>query len=273
MFTDTHSHLNFKQFDTDREQVINRAHEAGVGKIIVVGSDLADSIKALEIAKKSKHLFASVGLHPNNVGLNWQKQIQMIEKALDADEPVALGEIGLDYHKLGENKLNKRPKIEAFESLLNLAQAKELPVILHCREALKDFLSILATKANKIRGVWHCFQGGQDDAQKAFDLGLLISFTGVITFSREYDEVIKHAPLEKIMIETDCPFLTPEPYRGERNEPSFVVEVARRIAEIKNIPLYKVAEQTTKNAVQLFGLEIISNLANDFDSHVTTPRQ
>src|SRR4030042_2214313 len=129
-----------------------------------------------------------------------------------------------------------------------------MPVILHCREAKDDFLASLK-KQRISKGVWHCFQGDLMEAKNAFKLGLFISFTGNITFNNDLIAVIKYAPLEVIMIETDCPFLSPKPYRGERNEPAYVVEVGRRIAEIKNIPLYKVAEATTKNAIRLFNLD------------------
>lgn len=254
MFIDTHSHLNFNEFDDDRDQVIKRAHDAGVEKMIIVGSNLDDSKLAIELAQKSESLYASVGIHPNNIGLNWQKDLRELELELEKDKVVALGGIGLDYHQGAKTGSNKRAKTEAFTTMLGLAVTKKLPVILHCREARGDFLTILKNQT-RTKGVWHCFQGDRSDAQRAFELGLFISFTGATTFNRDCDEVIRYAPLEKIMIETDCPFLTPEPYRGKRNEPAYVVEVARRIAEIKDVPYFRVAEETTKNAIKLFGLD------------------
>lgn len=154
-----------------------------------------------------------------------------------------------------KQKINKGVQRSALLGLIDLAKEDDLPVIFHCREAIEDFFDTLKPKKSHVKGVIHCFQGDVVDAKRAFDLGLLISYTGMITFRKDYDEVIKYAPLKNIMIETDCPFLTPEPYRGKRNEPAYVAEVARRIAEIKDIPYFKVAEETTKNAIKLFGLD------------------
>jgi TatD DNase family protein len=281
VFIDTHSHLNFKEFDQDFEAVIERASLAGVNRMIVVGSDIKNSKKAIELANKNHHLFASVGIHPIHIrgsfgmrkddGLPpsiWTEDYGVesstekttvssyeLRKLLRSPRVVAMGEVGLDYHVEKGRNINKGVQRSALFGLVEMAEKENKPIIFHCREAIEDFFDTLKPKKDHFRGVIHCFQGDTIDARRAFDLGLLISYTGLITFRRDYDEIIKYAPMEKMMIETDCPFLTPEPYRGERNEPAYVVEVARRIAEIKDIPFFKVAEETTKNAVKLFGLD------------------
>jgi TatD DNase family protein len=279
MFVDTHSHLNFDQFDGDLEKVVDRACTAGVNQVIVVGSDINNSKKAIKMANENDHLFATVGIHPihirgcfgmlKNDGLPpsvWTEDYELensvgkticakeIKDLLLSPKVVAMGEIGLDYHSENKQKINKGVQRSALSGLIDLAEEVNLPAIFHCREAIEDFFDVLKSKKGHVKGVIHCFQGDVVDAKRAFDLGLLISYTGMITFKRDYDEVIKYAPLENLMVETDCPFLTPEPYRGERNEPAYVVEVARRIAEIKNLPLYKVAQTTTENAERLFNL-------------------
>ena len=300
MFIDTHSHLNFKHYNKDLDNVIDRAHIAGVNRMIVVGSDILNSKKAISMADKYNHLFATIGIHPIHIkgcfgmekndnlppsimtgGFNSNDSIDLtisvkeIRELLREPRVVALGEIGLDYHKENQRgKINKSIQKAALRGLIEIAEEEKKPIVFHCREAIEDFFDILKSTKKQIKGVMHCFQGDIIDVKRAFDLGLLISFTGMITFKRDYDEVIKYAPLDKIMIETDCPFLTPEPYRGERNEPAYVVEVARRIAEIKDIPHYKVAEQTTINAVDFFALDNISNNSAIFrDSRETMPTQ
>jgi TatD DNase family protein len=249
--------------------------------MIVVGSDLENSERAIKLAQKSRHLYASVGLHPIHIRGGWglKRQsalppsflvddfesatsrersvgIKKISRLLTMSGVVALGEIGLDYHSSKERpKINKDIQKIALNNLIDLGKESDLPMIFHCRDAIEDFFDLLKRKKDRIRGVMHCFPGDTIDAKRAFDLGLYISFTGLITFTRDFDEVVRYAPIDRIMIETDCPFLTPEPYRGQRNEPAYVVEIARRIAEIKDIPLYKVAQETTANAIKLFGLE------------------
>ncbi|MCX6811298.1 MAG: TatD family hydrolase [Candidatus Berkelbacteria bacterium] len=280
MFIDTHSHLNFKQFDEDLDKVIERACAKGVNRMIVVGSDIHNSKKAIEMANKNNHLFATVGIHPihirgsfgmfKNDGLPpsiWTEDYESqnsvgktvctkeIKDLLESPRVVAMGEIGLDYHSENRRKINKGIQRSALSGLIDVAKEEKLPIIFHCRDAIEDFFNTLKSKKSQTKGVIHCFQGDVVDAKRAFDLGLLISYTGMITMRADYDEVIRYAPLENIMIETDCPFLTPEPHRGERNEPAYVVEVARRIAEIKDVPYFRVAEETTKNAIKLFGLD------------------
>lgn len=267
MYIDTHAHLNFKAFKNDYKGTIERAFEAGVGVIINVGSNLETSQKAVDVADEyPSGVYASIGLHPIHVNQEEFDQAAF-ERLLKNPKVVAVGETGLDYYYGGAKRF--RPQTgsydkstanvqkDLFRKHLNLALRFNKPVIFHSRDAGEDVLSILMGEKNDAKGVMHCFQGGWTFAKVILDLGLYISFTGLITFSKNYEtvEVIENTPLDRLMIETDCPYMTPEPHRGQRNEPAYVIEVAKKIAEIKKIPVEEVALQTTKNAIQLFDLK------------------
>lgn len=254
MYIDTHAHLNFKAFANDYEAAIERAQKAGVTAIINVGSNLETSKKAIEMAEKFPQCFAAVGLHPIHTEDEKFDEKEFLKLAKNK-KVVAIGETGLDYyHDKNSADLQK----EILQKHINIAHQVGKPLILHCREANDDMLSLLISQNLNLAGVFHCFPGDWAMAQVVLDLGLYLSFTGLITFSKNYTNltVVKEAPLEKIMIETDCPYLTPELYRGQRNEPAFVIEVAKKIAEIKKISLDEVAKQTSKNAIELFKLEL-----------------
>ncbi len=249
MYIDTHAHLNFKAFDNDYAVVTSRAAVNKVKKIINVGSNLKTSKKAIEIVNEFKNSYATVGLHPIHV----KDEIFSEEFAKMArnKKVVAIGETGLDYYY---DRKNANVQKEVLLKHLQLANQLGKPVILHCRDAGQDLLSVLTSCSQLPKGVMHCFLENWDFAQVILDIGFYISFTGIITFTKNYEiyEVIRNVPLERIMLETDSPYLTPEPYRGKRNEPAFVVEIAKKIAEIKKIPLDTVAKQTSKNAIELF---------------------
>ncbi|MGA2666587.1 MAG: TatD family hydrolase [Patescibacteria group bacterium] len=250
MFIDTHAHLNFEKFKDDYKEAIDRAFNADVRAIINVGSNLETSKKAIEITGEyPSGLYASIGLHPIHVKEE-DFEISEYEKIVKNSKVVAVGETGLDYYDHQSAEAQK----ELFRRHLNLAQKFAKPLILHSRDASDDVLSVLMEEKNDLMGVMHCFQGNWNFAKVVLDLGLYISFTGLITFSKNSEtmEVIENVPLDRLMIETDCPYMSPEPYRGRRNEPAFVVEIAKKIAEIKKLPLLKVAEQTSKNAEKLF---------------------
>lgn len=277
MYIDTHSHINFSVFRDDVDQVIRNAI-AEKTWMVVVGTDYRSSKKALEHANKyEKGVYATVGLHPahlfesNTDNEEYDSAIRgeefnydIYEKLAKFEKVVAIGEIGLDYYhidKMHDTQLVKAKQKEAFCQQLLLARHLDLPVIIHCRQAHDDMISILddfkkeyrnIIPVNRSWGVVHCFSGDENLAWKYFNLGLMISFTGLITFSSQWDDLIRRLPSDKYMIETDCPFMTPEPHRGKRNEPVFVEHVAGRIAQIKGLPKERIAEITTNNARALF---------------------
>lgn len=260
MLIDTHAHLDFKEFDQDRDQVIKRAFGSGIEKIINVGCNLERSKNSIELAKKYDNIYAAVGVHPHDVGKydleNFKSKLIKLAKE---NKVVALGECGLDYYRIENSELGiKNKQKEFFKVQLDLAKELDLPLIIHCRNAFEDLLEILKRTDDLPRGVTHCFSGTLHYAQKFLNLGFLVSFTGSITYVRPQGEllaVVKEIPLGKIMIETDCPYLAPVPHRGERNEPAYVKFVAEKIAEIKGMDFQEVAEQTTKNAIKLFSLK------------------
>jgi len=261
---DSHCHPQDSQYDKDREEVIARAKSAGIS-MICVGTDLETSRQAIELAQKNESLhaqagmWASVGLHPND-NLNERFDPDLYEELLKMPKVVAMGEIGLDYYRTTDLKDQQAQK-ERFEQQLQLAEKLKLPVILHSRDAGKgstgkvheEMVNVLKNNFSGV-GVAHSFTGSIDDAKKYLELGFCLGFNGILTFARQYDDVVRYVPLERILLETDAPYLSPEPHRGKRNEPLHVKEVAKKIAELKNEPLEKVIEQTTENCKKLFGL-------------------
>lgn len=279
MFIDTHAHINFSAFKDDADEVIRRSLSKNT-EMILVGSEYKTSQKGLDYANKyEKGVYAAVGLHPlhlEEIVIKGEKgeysfktkseefNYDNYEKLAKFEKVVAIGEAGLDYYHInlsGNIRKIKSKQQEIFLQQLVLARNLDYPIIIHCRQAHDDMLVILKDFKKKHRsmvppnqswGVMHCFSGDEDLAWQYFSLGLMISFTGLITFSKQWDDLIRKMPLEKFMIETDCPYMTPEPYRGERNEPVLVKYVAGRIAEIKNLSIERVAEITAKNARSLF---------------------
>jgi len=271
MIFDSHCHPQFPQYDKDREEVFKRTLEQGVF-MICVGTDLETSKQGIELAQAYENIWAAVGIHPNDSEvLNITNNVlREFENLLNNKKVVAVGEVGVDYYRTTD--INKQEKQrEIFGKFIELACKHKKPLIIHVRDAGKgstgkihlDMVSILKQynfyhdrEMDYIprTGVMHSFTGSTDDAKKYLDLGFYLGFNGIITFARQYDEVIKYTPLENILLETDAPYLTPEPYRGQRNEPTYVIEVAKKIAELKNEPLEKVIEITTKNCQNLFNI-------------------
>jgi TatD DNase family protein len=280
MLIDTHAHINFNYFKDDGDKIIQKTLDENVW-MINVGADYKTSKRALEYANKyEKGVYAAVGLHPIHIvemetgaedyefkTRGEEFNYDIYEKLAKFEKAVAIGEIGLDYYHIGKGfdpALIKDAQKKVFYEQLLLARLLDLPVIIHCRQAHDDMLAVLKEfrrehpnlfLKNKAWGVMHCFSGDEDLAWQYFGLGLLISFTGLITFSRQWDDLIRKLPNDKFMVETDCPFMTPEPFRGQRNEPLLVEYVARRIAEIKGIKFDNVADISTENAKNLFRLE------------------
>lgn len=263
MFVDTHAHLDMPEFKAEVSAVIGRAREAGVERIVNAGTDIDSSRHSVDLARRYPEIYATVGLHPHCAkDLNIETTSTLLQYATGSDRVVAVGEVGLDYYFLKRSSKyaeypSRQEQIICFEQMLDLALELKLPVVVHSREADADTLAILRTYSSGLRGVIHCFSGDWDFAEKVLDLGFLISFTGNITFKNNVNaaEVIKRAPLGSMMIETDAPLMTPEPFRGKRNEPAFVVEVAKKIAEMKGLPLSEVEKETTKRAMKFYGIQ------------------
>ncbi len=268
---DTHAHINFRDFKEDGDKVIRRALENDIW-VINVGAQYSTSKRAVEYAEKYKEgVYAIVGLHPIHVleGEAEEREYEELDekkyiKLLENPKSVAVGEIGLEYDdQITEEKKDKQKEILVRQ--IEMAQQMRKPIVFHCRKAYDDLIDFL-TMFNigcascphaclpKLRGVIHCFMGKLSQAEKLIEMGFYISFNGLITYARDYDKVIKEIPLENILIETDCPYLTPEPHHDKRNEPLYVKYVAEKIAEIKGIKFEEVAKQTTKNARQLFNI-------------------
>ena len=263
MIFDSHCHLQFPQYDQDREEMLARAFSAKIN-LICVGTDLESSKRAIELAHQHTQIWATVGLHPTE-GAEGDIDISGYEKLLKMEKVVAVGEVGLDYYRTPEsNKQVVQKKV--FEKFLCLAVKNDKPVIIHSRDAgqgsvgvvHKDLLAILKNNLPPKRGVAHSFTGTIDEARQYLELGFYISFNGIITFARQYDDLVKFVPLDRILLETDAPYLAPEPYRGQRNEPAYIIEVAKKVAELKNESYDKVLKQTSMNCRQLFQISFKS---------------
>lgn len=265
-FFDSHSHLNFPAYDEDQDEVIGRMRASGVASIDI-GTTIETSKAALALAQKHDFIWAAVGIHPGHASSNSHhdpnelkeppvyraisENLRLIRELSANPRVMAIGECGLDYHYPDHNKEAQK---DLFKKHLDLARDTPKPLIIHCRDAYEDILETIEPYRGKVSGVIHFFTGTVDFAQKFIDIGFLISFSGVITFASEYEPLVRELPLDKVLIETDCPYASPAPYRGKRNEPPYVVEVAKKIAALKNMSLSQVAEQTTKNALELFKL-------------------
>lgn len=251
---DTHAHLNDARFVKDVRQAVSRALEAGVRKIINVGFDLESSKRAVAQAENYDCVYAAVGIHPHDSGKAAEKDLDVIYEMCRHPKVVAVGEIGLDYYRnLSPKDVQKR----MFELQVNLAKQADKPVIVHDREAHADTVKVLKdSNAGIVGGVLHCFSGSAEIAAECLKMGFYISFAGPVTFSnaRRLAEVAASIPLDRILAETDCPYLTPEPHRGRRNEPAYVRYVVETLARIKGLSFEEMREITEKNARMLFNI-------------------
>lgn len=251
---DSHSHLQDSAFDKDREEVIEKMKEKKMGAINI-GSDLSSSMRSVELAEKYDNLFAVVGSHPENIEEDFEEEKYI--SLLKNKKVVGIGECGLDFYQLEDKSLKDRQK-EIFSQQINLAKRYNKPLVLHIRsdenwDAHRDAIEILKG-FGEIRAVCHFFTANWEIAQEFLNLGFYISFSGVITFANQYDEVVAKTPLDKILAETDCPYVAPVPFRGKRNEPIFVEYTIRRIAEIRGLSFEEVAKSTAENTIKLFNL-------------------
>ncbi|MEK7642680.1 MAG: TatD family hydrolase [Patescibacteria group bacterium] len=271
-YIDIHCHLDFPDYDKDRDGVFARMVDKQVG-VITIGTDLESSKRAVEIAEENENVWACIGIHPNEgapslvirEGLSEVRGDELFsaeefQTLVQNPKVVAIGECGLDYFRIkdeSEKDIQKKLFIEQIEFALK----HNKPLMLHCRNSYDDVLDILESykeaagpEAEKLRGNAHFFAGDIEQAKRFLDLGFSMSFTGVITFTHDYDEVIKYLPMNAIMSETDAPFVAPVPYRGKRNEPPYVIEVVKKIAEIKGIDKAFCRETILQNAKNMFGL-------------------
>lgn len=256
MLFDTHAHLDDERFNNDRDILINQIHANGVDLIVNVGASIKGSKKSIELAQKYSFIYAAVGVHPHDAASMTQDDISMLKDMADNKKVVAIGEIGLDYYYDNSDRHSQR---EWFSRQMELAHQLKLPVIIHDRDAHQDCLDILTkNRVRDIGGVMHCYSGSVEMAKQVIDMGMHISIAGPVTFKNaaRLREVIREIPLDKIFIETDCPYLTPEPHRGQRNHSGHVLYVAQKIAEIKGITLEKAAAATKQNAMKFFGITV-----------------
>ncbi|MGM0855390.1 MAG: TatD family hydrolase [Bacillota bacterium] len=254
MLFDTHVHLNAEQFNEDLEEVISRAREAGVEKMVVVGFDRPTINRAMELIEQYEFLYASIGWHPVDAIDMKDEDLAWIEELSNHPKVVAIGEMGLDYHW---DKSPKDVQKEVFRKQIHLAKKVKLPIIIHNRDATQDIVNILREEgAEEVGGIMHCFSGSPEIAQECVDMNFYISLGGPVTFknAKKPKEVAKEIPLEKLLIETDCPYLAPHPHRGKRNEPAYVKLVAEQIADLKEVSFEEVENITTENAKKLFNI-------------------
>lgn len=256
-FFDSHSHYNDEKFNEDREQIIKETYEAGITKFVCAGYNIESSLFSLEISKKYEFIYSICGISPNDIPQSEQQlwkdiaEISKIVKENKSKKLVAIGEIGLDYYW---NKENKELQKQAFIKQIELANELELPIVIHSRDASVDTIDIIRNNKVKKAGIFHCCQLNQELVRQALELGYYISFAGPITFknSKNAPEIIKMVPMDRILIETDSPYLSPEPNRGKRNDCRNVRYVAQKIADVKGLTIEEVAQKTYENAIRIF---------------------
>ncbi len=252
MLIDTHAHINVEQFDEDREQVIERALDAGVTRIVNIGYNRETIPSSLKLAEEYDFIYSTVGWYPQDAINMEEGDLEWLESLCSHPKVVAIGEIGLDYYW---DTSPKELQQQIFREQIRLARRMNLPIVIHNREAHGDVVRILKEEnAAEVGGIMHCFSGSWEIAKQCLDMNFYISFGGPITFKNAVrpKEVLAKVPLDRLLIETDCPYLTPHPYRGKRNEPAYVRYVAEAAAEIKGIEMEEIARITTENAFQVF---------------------
>ena len=282
MLVDTHAHLDFPEFTDDFDAILNRAREAGVGRIVTIGTTLKSSRKAIEFAEKHSEIYAVVGIHPSSVTEEREDFLPELQELATHPKVVAIGETGLDYYHLPSKRrqreiseatfgaastesiefeirdeAEKAAQAVAFEQHLELAAATGKGVVIHQRDSWADTLNMLRTYSNGIRAVMHCFNGSMAQAREVIELGHFVSFNGIVTFKSAGDvrQVAASIPIDRIMVETDAPYLAPEPHRGKRCEPAFVRETAALMASIRGLTFESFAAQTSRTAEVFFGIQ------------------
>jgi TatD DNase family protein len=260
MIIDSHAHLNFREYENELEDVIKRSFASDT-QIITIGSNYESSLKAVEIANKYKGIWSVIGCHPDdlskeNVDMDYYKEL-----VKSSSQVVGIGEVGLDFYRLAKDiDVVKDLQIKAFKQFIELANELDLPLVLHCRgeedepSGAYDLMLDILKDENAQKGVIHCYGGNLEQAKKFIDLGFYIGFTGIVTFknAKELQRIAREIPLEKILVETDAPFLAPEPHRGEKNESSYTKYIVQKIADLKELTFDEVADATYSNTKKLF---------------------
>jgi len=252
MLFDTHAHYYDKKFENERDGILSSMKENGVGYILNAGCDVKTTEESISLAEKYDFIYASAGVHPNHSDDFTKEAFLKIKELAKHKKVCAIGEIGLDYHYGGDREAQKK----AFIYQLDMASELKLPFVVHCREAIGDCLEILRAGHKERNGVMHCFSESRETARIVLDMGLYISIGGTVTFKNNVRtvEAVKYIPLDRLLLETDAPYLSPTPHRGERNSSLYLHYVAEKIAEIKGISTDEVINTTTENAKQLFGI-------------------
>ena len=254
MFIDSHAHIQLDRFDSDRSLVIERAKNSQVSIILVVGFDISTSHLAVELADRYDHIYATVGLHPHDAKRFTPQTLREIALLAEHPKVVALGEMGLDYHRnLSPKSVQKR----VFEEQLDLATQLDLPIVVHNRNAFDDILSILENHSQLTGGVLHCFSENTKSMDRVIDAGFHIGIGGPVTYKKSQDlkQVVKVMPADSFLIETDCPWLAPQLRRGKRNEPAYITEIATKIAELRQVTIESVGQTSSQNFRKLFSIE------------------
>lgn len=257
-FFDSHAHLDDEKFDEDRDEIIKKIHDDGIDRFVSAGYSVESSKKSIELSKEYDFIYSTCGVSPNDIPQTeeelWKELAEIKKLVKENKKVVAIGEIGLDYHWNTENKeLQKK----AFIEQIKIANELNLPIQIHTREAVMDTLEILKQNNDNKKGIFHCCPLNRELVKEGLKLGFYISFAGPVTFknSKNANEIIEMVPLDKILIETDSPYLSPDPFRGKRNDPRNVKNIAKKIAEVKNITIEDVAEITYKNAMKIFNIK------------------
>ena len=256
MLIDSHAHIDDDRFDADREAVLSRARAAGVDLIVNIGADMASSARSVALAEQYPQVYATVGMHPHDAKDMREQDYQQLVRWAAQPKVVAIGEIGLDYHY----DLSPRPvQQEVFLRQLDIARQTGKPFVVHEREAHADTFEIIRSAAKGLEGVFHCFSGSVETARQYLKLGFYVSIAGPVTFpkSAKTKEVARYVPLDRLLVETDSPYLTPQAFRGRRNEPAYVRLVAEEIAVLRELPLQELARATSENACRLFRIPMI----------------
>lgn len=253
MLFDSHAHVDDEKFEADRQEVLERAFSGGLDGILNVGACMASSARAIALAEAHPKVYAAVGIHPHDAKAAKEADYQQLADWVQLDKVVAIGEIGLDYYyDFSPREVQK----EVFIRQLDVARQTGMPFIIHNRDSHGDMMDILRREAKGLTGVFHCFSGSLEMAKELLKMGLYISVAGPVTFKNaaKLPEVVAALPLERLLIETDCPYLTPQPYRGKRNEPAYVRYVAAKLAEIRGVSEAEIAAATRENVRRLFGV-------------------